>query len=203
MQLPVPPHDLRSDEILQSIRGVFAEKGFDGASMQDLARAAGMSVGNFYRYFPSKAAIVEAIVNRDLNEVAADFSEIMDAPDQLVAVRAKLVDRVTNGLCGDDGPLWAEMSAAAFRKPEIAAATMRMEQEICRFLLAVFARATGKSDAVAAQEFSVHVTFIMMLVKSAATSFKIPDADENALQQMILRAIDGVLSEIADSAVKG
>ena len=56
--IPAPAAEERSHEILASIRQAFAEKGFDGASMQDLARAAGMSVGNFYRYFPSKAAIV-------------------------------------------------------------------------------------------------------------------------------------------------
>ena len=62
---PVSPHhaplaDQRSVEILEGVRRAFSEKGFDGASMQDLARACGMSVGNFYRYFPSKAAIVAA-----------------------------------------------------------------------------------------------------------------------------------------------
>ena len=39
---PIPPAEERSLEILASIRRAFAEKGFDGASMQDLARAAGM-----------------------------------------------------------------------------------------------------------------------------------------------------------------
>ena len=52
----------REAEILAAIRRAFAAKGFDGASMQYLAREAGMSVGNFYRYFPSKAAMVEAMI---------------------------------------------------------------------------------------------------------------------------------------------
>ena len=59
---PPDPKEAREAEILESIRTTFAAKGFDGASMQELARAAGMSVGNFYRYFPSKAAMVEAIM---------------------------------------------------------------------------------------------------------------------------------------------
>ena len=47
---PTPPGtEQRIAEIIVSVRTAFAEKGFDGASMQDLARAAGMSVGNFYR----------------------------------------------------------------------------------------------------------------------------------------------------------
>ena len=56
----------RGSDILERIKAVFAEKGFDGASMQDLARSAGMSAGNFYRYFPSKDAIIAAMVERDL-----------------------------------------------------------------------------------------------------------------------------------------
>ena len=77
---PATAPDLRSAEILDSARRAFVEKGFDGASMQDLARAAGMSVGNFYRYFPSKAAIVAALITRDLDEVEQDFREILGAP---------------------------------------------------------------------------------------------------------------------------
>ena len=71
------PADARSVEILDRVRHAFAEKGFDGASMQDLARAAGMSVGNFYRYFPSKAAIVEGLIHRDLSEIEATFAAVM------------------------------------------------------------------------------------------------------------------------------
>ena len=65
--------DSRSLEILVSIRSVFEQKGFDGASMQDLARAAEMSVGNFYRYFASKDAIIAAMVEHDLQDVAQMF----------------------------------------------------------------------------------------------------------------------------------
>ena len=45
--------DYRTESILEGAKRAFAEKGFDGASMQDIARAAGMRAGNFYRYFPS------------------------------------------------------------------------------------------------------------------------------------------------------
>ncbi len=81
--VPVPA-DPRVDAILVQARHAFVEKGFDGASMQDLARAAGMSAGNFYRYFPSKAALVEALVNRDLEEVEREFAEVWPRPDQFM-----------------------------------------------------------------------------------------------------------------------
>ena len=79
-----PAIDIRVAEILGSARVAFAEKGFDGASMQDLAKSVGMSVGNFYRYFPSKAAIVEAIVMGDLADMDRDFKAIITSDDPML-----------------------------------------------------------------------------------------------------------------------
>jgi AcrR family transcriptional regulator len=58
------------DEVEQRIRQgalqVFAERGFAGAGMGDIARAAGISQGNVYRYFGSKELLFEAVVPREL-----------------------------------------------------------------------------------------------------------------------------------------
>ena len=107
LPLPANTGPERGAEILGRIRTAFAEKGFDGASMQDLARAAGMSVGNFYRYFPSKAAIVVAMVSRDMAEVAENFAAVLKDADPLVALRRKLEERISLEACAEDGPLWA------------------------------------------------------------------------------------------------
>ena len=94
----VRPREL---EILDQIRGIFAEKGFDGASMQELARAAGMSVGNFYRYFPSKAAMVEAMITRDLAEVEEKFACIAAAEDPLCGGEQALTSQPLETLVQD------------------------------------------------------------------------------------------------------
>ena len=41
---------------------VFLSAGFDGASMNDIARAAGVSKGTLYAYFNSKDELFEAII---------------------------------------------------------------------------------------------------------------------------------------------
>jgi len=75
LQSSAPSHaDIRSAGILSSVRQAFLDKGFDGASMQDLARAAGMSVGNFYRYFSSKSAIIHSLIEHDAELVQRDFA---------------------------------------------------------------------------------------------------------------------------------
>ena len=49
-------------QIIEGARTVFLAQGFDAASMNDIARAAGVSKGTLYVYFKSKEDLFEAIV---------------------------------------------------------------------------------------------------------------------------------------------
>jgi AcrR family transcriptional regulator len=50
---------------------VFVDKGFSAAKVEDIARHAGVSKGLVYLYFPSKEALLEAIVQRAVAPLAA------------------------------------------------------------------------------------------------------------------------------------
>jgi len=52
-------------QILDGARKVFLELGFDGASMGEIARAAAVSKGTLYVYFPDKAGLFAAIVEEE------------------------------------------------------------------------------------------------------------------------------------------
>lgn len=197
---PGGDNESRSAAILDAAKRAFAEKGFDGASMQDIARAAGMSAGNFYRYFSSKNALVEAMVERDLAGVEQEFAAILGSPDPLVALRATLVRRLDEGSC-EEGPLWSEIAAAANRRPEIGQALHRMESGIARYLTGVFGHITGLGDAEAALRFAPQAAFLVILVKGAAMQLAAccltlsPQAQSD-LRGLILRTIDGILVDV-------
>lgn len=52
--------------ILEAALAEFAAAGFDAARVGDIARRAGVSVGNIYHYFPGKKALFDAVVPRKL-----------------------------------------------------------------------------------------------------------------------------------------
>ncbi len=52
-------------QIIEGAREIFLRDGFDGASMNDITRAAGVSKGTVYAYFPSKEALFEALIRED------------------------------------------------------------------------------------------------------------------------------------------
>jgi AcrR family transcriptional regulator len=198
---PIRPKELpdRGAEILARIRQAFAEKGFDGASMQDLARAAGMSVGNFYRYFPSKDAIIEAMVGYDMAEIERDFAAIHVASDPRAALRAKIAEHLTDD-CRGEGRLWAEITAAAHRKAEIARICCAMEDVVANNLVVVFARITGLDVDTCRARFGAQARFLVMMVKAAAT--RTPTPHDAALGVLIMRSIDETLTEIETLAGK-
>lgn len=57
-------------KILSGAREVFLERGFDAASMGDIARAAGVSKGTLYVYFQNKEDLLSALVSSECSETA-------------------------------------------------------------------------------------------------------------------------------------
>ena len=60
---------VRRRHILDAATREFAAKGFDRATIRDVARRAGVADGTIYNYFPNKAALLLGILDR-LNETA-------------------------------------------------------------------------------------------------------------------------------------
>ena len=63
---PVPDEDSsKRRQIIDGARKVFMDLGFDGASMGEIARSAGVSKGTLYVYFADKNRLFEAIVEEE------------------------------------------------------------------------------------------------------------------------------------------
>jgi AcrR family transcriptional regulator len=75
--LPRVPRQARSrekrDEILKAAAALFIEHGYAGTTSDDIAAAAGVSVGTFYNYFRNKRQVLVALVLERLEEI---FSNI-------------------------------------------------------------------------------------------------------------------------------
>jgi AcrR family transcriptional regulator len=63
MEIDAPaPDGAKRRQIMEGARRVFLDDGFDGASMSDVARVAGVSKGTLYVYFASKEQLFEALI---------------------------------------------------------------------------------------------------------------------------------------------
>ncbi len=62
-------HDQKREQILKKAASVFADQGFDRASMTLLAKECGISKANIYHYYDSKDAILYDILETYLREL--------------------------------------------------------------------------------------------------------------------------------------
>ena len=106
-------HRQRQDEIIAAGRRCFRQSGFHGASMAQLAAEARLSVGQIYRYFASKDAIIEEMVRRIIDARLQHIKETATADlPRLLAWRHALNE--------DDEALMKEVAAEATRNPVVA-----------------------------------------------------------------------------------
>src|SRR5271167_1864849 len=66
--------------ILDAALHVFAEKGYFGSSLRDIASAVGVRESALYNYFPSKEALFDALILAEQQVRAESLSAVVDAP---------------------------------------------------------------------------------------------------------------------------
>lgn len=105
--------------ILQAARRCFIKRGFHSTGMAEICQAAEMSPGNLYRYYPSKSAIILAIVEETRQQVMPIYEEWQNLSDPVEGI----VRIVTHSLEYFSTPaeyrLWIEIFAEASRSKEI------------------------------------------------------------------------------------
>ncbi len=85
-------------QIMDGARAAFLAAGFDGASMNDVARAAGVSKGTLYAYFNSKDELFEAIIRAEYGQTAervCAFKREGDLREMLTDFGVRLMGRMT------------------------------------------------------------------------------------------------------------
>ena len=72
------PGKERVAALMEAAAGVIAEKGYEAATMAEIAARAGALVGSLYHFFPSKEALAEALIRRYEGIVDEAFARIDD-----------------------------------------------------------------------------------------------------------------------------
>src|SRR5271168_1415890 len=59
--------------LLEAAAAVFAEKGYEAATMTEIAARAGAPIGSLYQFFPVKEALADTLVENYASMLAADL----------------------------------------------------------------------------------------------------------------------------------
>jgi AcrR family transcriptional regulator len=136
----------RREQIVDAAMTRFAEGGFHSTGMAEVIAATGLSAGAVYRYFPSKEALIRAIVEeRVLANAAAAFEHIIDEgvddPVEAVSAALGIVDAVTARQGVDVTKIAVQAWGEALRNPDILDVAQGAYAKMRGYLAAVARRA--------------------------------------------------------------
>ena len=116
--------DNTRENILNTAKKHFLKNGLDGSSLRNIVKDAGLTTGAFYKYFPTKESLFDALIDpyvdhiyKIYDNVLADF-EVLSAEDQtnhMIASSEDGIDQIVDYVydnydsfrlllkCGDSG----------------------------------------------------------------------------------------------------
>jgi AcrR family transcriptional regulator len=146
----------RTAQIIEAATVVFAEKGFDRATMSDIAEAVGINKATIYLYFDSKDALIQTIAEQLFAQELADLETVRDLPgtatERLNAYYEMLIAE------GDEVlplmPIIYEFYALGLRREDVCTVITDYLQEIETLLEAIIADgiATGEFESTDARK---------------------------------------------------
>ena len=189
-----PSVESRRQQILDAACDRVRQSGFHGASMAEIAKAAGLSVGQIYRYFENKEAIIAAIVAQDLAEMREKFAELEREPGTLLdALEEHLPDAVDKCFDPKRGALVLEVLAEAARNPKVAA-IVRAADEQERALALIMLQRSRKPEWSEA-EFSARCEMVGLIFDGLIMrAVNHPELDRAALIQVLRTTMRHILS---------
>jgi len=154
-------------QILEGARKVFMNLGFDGGSMGEIARAAGVSKGTLYVYFADKSALFEAIVEEETLEqgkLTFNFDPARDVTTTLTEFGQAYIALICRP---GGGSAIRTVMAIAERMPEVGRRYYEhvLEQTISR--LAAYLEARVRMNELAIDDCQLAASQFMMMCQAS------------------------------------
>lgn len=170
----------RRQEIMDAALAVFSRLGFEHASMDDIAKEAGVSKGALYLYYKSKDAIIAALLKyffeQELKHLQAlvEVEQSSTVTEQLLALTRQMSSAM--GWMTRFMPIAFEFYAIAGRDREVRQFLQDYFKTYCAELARLIQRGIDTGEFRPANAQSIAITFTGMYEGLALLSFVDPQA---------------------------
>jgi AcrR family transcriptional regulator len=178
------------DKLLIAAREVFREHGAQ-ASLDDIAKRAGVGPGTLYRHFPTRDDLIDAVMRDWSDQVDADSDEVieagLDARGTLTAWFGKFVENIGiyRGAAAKVMSAMDDETSPIYRK--------------CQVLVAANDKVIAHIDAMGDLRDGVDSREVMRLVSGVASVADQADMDLDESVPMLNIVIQGILRDPAAS----
>jgi AcrR family transcriptional regulator len=104
------------DRVLEAAKAVFSVGGPE-ASLEAVAKTAGVGIGTLYRHFPTREALFEAVYRREVQQLADLAEQLKDEADPVEALRHWMCCNVE--FVATKKGMSAALALATYKNPEL------------------------------------------------------------------------------------
>jgi len=186
-------------ELLDAAARCFAERGYHATRTADICAQAGMSSGNLFHYFPTKQAVLLALIERDGTQTASSVAELATADDPFDALLGLLDDVCRLAADSTYSGLALEVSALAHRDEDVAVRFKAGDLGFRKGLedLLERAAAAGQLDTdLTTEDAATWIAALVdgMFARVAADPAFRPEAQSAVLRRIVSQLLRGVPS---------
>lgn len=189
--------EARRQQVLDAATECFRREGFHGTSIARICQVAGMSPGHIYHYFENKEAIVEAIADRERNDLAGILAQLPEAGDaamlisSLISQTPQMVERAVDATRAG---LMLELATEAVRNPSVRDILQQSDEEIRgnffrKYL--EFDRPAGMSEAELQSRMEMVAVLMMGITLRSVHN---PTLDVAAMTRLVQKIITFLLT---------
>jgi AcrR family transcriptional regulator len=138
----------RRQAIVEAAIGVFAQHGFDDATTDDIARAAGLSKGGLYWHFKSKDDILAAILIQLFDQELGTLQQMLAAEGAVAPRLRQLVAHGVDAMLQLEAllPVMLEFYALAARKSDVRQFLQQYYQRYHKLLAELFEQGFARGE---------------------------------------------------------
>jgi AcrR family transcriptional regulator len=158
--------DERRERILEGAMRLFAEYGYHGASMADIARAAGITPAVIYDHFTSKVELQTELLDRHSRELLAYVARAVEAAPEDPALRMRAGVDAFFAFVEEHPFAWRIVFRDPPADPQLAALYATLGSRATE-VIALFFRGAAPAALVKEQDFELRAEMFAQLLKTA------------------------------------
>jgi len=193
-------HAAQRRAVLQAAKACFARHGFHKTSTEAICAEAGTSSGKLFHYFPTKRAIIFAVVEDQLQETTA-YLDTLSQQQDLSSALLDFLDVILHlASSSDERRLVMETVAEAARDEDVRVLNDAGDKLLAEGLTAILteAIARGQADPIVPTEHSVR--FLMMMTDGIFSRASVDTSFDPSRERASLRKILGETLRLSGSS---
>jgi AcrR family transcriptional regulator len=168
---------VRRKEIVEAARRCFLRKGFHAASTAEISAEAEISVAGLYQYFPTKADLVLALAQEDLDADLADVASLRNAATLQDGITKLMLGYAKDASSATATRLRLEVYAEASRDPKVQAIVIENEVKLIEAVTRLLEKFQATEEIDANLDARSGATVLLSFIDGVFTRLSLPHQD--------------------------